>query len=209
MRRVRSSAALVLTLALAGCGGGSISGLSVLSGDQDAAQTFATIAPPPPPEPRDPSRGKSLSMMIAQKAEASPKPSGGLFGGLVSPLPAISLTKAGLYAPSSVQSDMSPIAAYAAVALGVKKCWLAYAKPRLPNHNFDGEASLDNGGQAKIAIYEKVEGQKLGRFAFRVDLKAAGNGALVESVNLRLSDQDSERLQADVARWSRGQEGCS
>lgn len=198
-----------MTLALAGCGGGSFGGLSVLGGDQEAPQTLAAIAPPPPPEPRDPSRGKSLSMMISQSAEAPSKPSGGFFSALASPLPAISLTKAGLYAPSSVQSDMSPVAAYAAVAIGVKKCWLSYAKPRLPNHNFDGEASLDNGGQAKIAIYEKVEGQKLGRFAFRVELKAAGNGALVESVNLRLSEQDSERLQADIARWSNGQEGCS
>ncbi len=208
MRRILSGGAIALALTLPCCGGASLGGLSLLDSDEPSLAA-ASISPPPLPEARDPSRGKSLSMMVARNGAPPQKASSGLFSGFASQLTVASLTKPGLYAPSSVRSDMSPTAAYAAIALAVKKCWLAYAKPKLPNHNFDGEASLDNGGQAKIAIYEKVEGQKLGRFAFRVEISAAGNGANVESVNLRLSEEHSERLQADIARWSSGGEGCS
>ncbi len=154
-------------------------------------------------------RGKSLSAMVPQVGSPPPKPSSSFFSGFASQLTVASLTKPGLYAPASVRSDMSPTAAYSAIALAVKRCWLAYAKPRLPNHNFDGEASLNDGGQAKIAIYERVEGQKLGRFAFRVEINASGSGSTVESVNVRLSEDDSERLRADIARWADGGEGCS
>lgn len=209
MRLLTAGLVMAITLALGACGGSSLGGLSLINEDQQSPQTVAAIAPPPPPVPRDPSRGKSLSAMVAQTGAPPPKSSFSFFSGFASQLTVASLTKPGLYAPASVRSDMSPTAAYSAIALAVKRCWLAYAKPRLPNHNFDGEASLNDGGQAKIAIYERVEGQKLGRFAFRVEINASGSGSTIESVNVRLSEEDSERLRADIARWADGGEGCS
>ncbi|MDX2264213.1 MAG: hypothetical protein NW215_04515 [Hyphomicrobiales bacterium] len=202
------AAAAFALLCLAGCGGGA--SLSVGLSDGDAAPSLAASIPPPPlPAPRDPSRGKNLAALAAAAPKPQPQPpKSGLFGALALSLPAEAL-KPGVHAPSSVQTEMTPVTAYAAVARFVQKCWLSYAKPRLANHKFDGEASLDGGGSAKILIYETAPDQQLGRAAFRVDFSSSAGGALIESANIRLSEQDREKLQADIARWARGEETCS
>jgi hypothetical protein len=199
--RVFPLSAIAVAALLGGCAGGSIGGLAPESGVSQTALT-PTIPTPPAPEPRNPLRGKFLLA-----AASAPKAEGGFFQSLVAPL--ATPAKAAVYAPSSVHSQMTPIAAYAAVALAIKKCWLGPPKPRLGNHNFDGEASLDNGGHARISIYERVEGKKLGKFAFKAEFRASGGGAQIESANARLSDVEAERLLADIARWSTGGQGCA
>lgn len=211
--------AVILALGLAGCGGAGLGGSALLGGVQPAATPAALDAKIDPPLPeRRPSGKDTKKTQVAAAPEASNGPEAA--GGKAEARPGIvnlftqaalpqGLFKPGKFAPAMLRVEMKPVEAYTVIARGVKNCWLLFSNPRLKNHNFDAEASPQGSGDARISIYEKVKDQKLGRFAYRIDLKADGGGTLIEHVNLRLSPADSTDLQADVARWAKGGEGCA
>ncbi len=175
---------------------------------------------PPVPEKRDPKRklvvaanfpAEKTTETDANTAPANAtKPDNSGFAGLFTQAAAPGgLFSKSIEGPSSVSSSQSPVSAYATLARLIKNCWLSFSNPRLKNHKFDGEASLEQGEQARIVIYEKVEGQKLGKYAFKIDLKPEGNGALIESENYRLTPEESGQLRNDIARWAKGEQSCS
>lgn len=128
-------------------------------------------------------------------------------GMLLAVLPKIDLTGPQT-APSAVIAENNPIEVYTLLARQIRRCWLSLEKPKLANHDFRAEASAEGGGKAKIAIYRKVPGRKLGPFAFHIDLLAEGTGTLVKSTNRRLPKKLANTLRADIARWVKGSESC-
>jgi len=127
----------------------------------------------------------------------------GFFGAL----PDIDLS-AQAVAPASVVAQGSPINAYVRVARGIRRCWLGPDNPKLAGHGFRASAQPGRSGKAEIDIYKRVEGRKLGPFAFEIRIAPEGTGALVRSTNRRLDDKLVTELRADIARWVRGGQGC-
>jgi hypothetical protein len=168
--------------------------------------TASNELPPPLPE----RRGKAKALAPAPDAspmktaaatgstEAASESGGFQLGRLFS----------GLGGSDSVTSAQSPVLVYAALAHEIKRCWLAPDAPRLPNHIFQADASARQGGSAKITIYEKREGVRFGPEAFTILIGPQSGGSVVNSENVRLPSDVSGALQRDLARWSKGQEGC-
>lgn len=129
-------------------------------------------------------------------------------GGILAALPDIDLS-AQAVAPRSVVTDETPVNVYVRVARQIRQCWLGADDPKLPGHGFRAEAKPGASGAAEIDVYKKVEGRKLGPFAFEVEITPEGSGSLVRSTNRRLDDKVAETLRADIARWTRGGSGCT
>ncbi|MFP4538616.1 MAG: hypothetical protein ACLFPA_09970 [Dichotomicrobium sp.] len=112
-------------------------------------------------------------------------------------------------APRSVTTDDTPVDVYVRVARQIRQCWLGGHDPKLPGHGFRAEAKPGASSEAEIDLYRKVEGRKLGPFAFEVKIMPEGSGSLVSSTNRRLNDELVNALRADIARWTRGRSGCT
>jgi len=215
---LRITMAGAVCLALAACAGGlGLSGSGRLGSDSSGASVTAYDARinPPLPErrPRDgralPNRAAPLLAVGTPETTAAPARQPALSQLLTQTAIPRALLKPGRDAPASFHADMKPAAAYTAIARLVKTCWLHFSRPRLKNHKFEGEASAEPGGGAKIVIYEKAPDQKLGRAAFRIDFKADAGGTFVDTANYRLTPEESADLQADIISWARGVQSCS
>jgi hypothetical protein len=183
--------------------------------DAPAVSMVSNELPPPLPEPR----GKVKAAAPAVAAPVAPAPDASQVktaatgsteassesGGL----PSLGRLFSGLGGSETVTSAQAPVLVYAALAREIKRCWLTPDAPRLANHIFQADASTRQGGSAKITIYEKREGVRFGPEAFAVTIAPESGGSVVSSENARLPSDVSGALQRDVARWSKGQEGCA
>ncbi len=214
----RLTAACALCISLAGCAGGAgLSGSGLLGGGEPSTSVAALDAriSPPLPERRPREGGKKpgqTAPMLAGGAVQTPAaaPREPALSRLLThtAIPQ-TLLKPGKNAPAAFHADMKPVSAYTVIARLVKTCWLNFSKPRLKNHKFEGEASPEPGSGAKILIYEKAPDQKLGRAAFRIDLRPDAGGTFIETANYRLTPEESYDLQADIASWVRGAQSCT
>jgi hypothetical protein len=161
------------------------------AGGRPAASVPAVAAPEPP----------SVKTASATGSTEAVSEAGGF--------PQLGRLFSGLGGSDSVTSAQSPVLVYAALAHEIKRCWLAPDAPRLPNHIFQADASTKRGGSAKITIYEKREGVRFGPEAFTISIEPQSGGSTINSENARLPSDMGGALQQDLARWSKGQEGCA
>lgn len=190
---VRAAALLSLaSLTLAGCAQTNAL-FDGTTGALDAAVTSGANAGSPP-------------LPARRKPKADTADESG--GGILAALPDIDLSGQ-VVAPRSVTTDDTPVDVYVRVARQIRQCWLGGNDPKLLGHGFRAEAKPGASGAAEIDVYKKVEGRKLGPFAFEVKITPEGSGSLVRSTNRRLEDKLANTLRADIARWTRGSSGCT
>lgn len=225
MRAVASLSGLVLFTALSGCA--SMSGLPDVSlfnsgnaettaaSKPEAAPAVEIAAAPPLPARNVRKRqvkkpGTQLASGPRPKADKpqEEKPKEEQQASLALPgLPDVKLFAAAAYAPDSVNWDGAPVAVYTQLAQQIRACWLAPATTKLTKHGFHAEVSPDS-SNAKIVIYEKDPQGKRGVQAFRINISGGGGGSSVQSENRRLDKTLDVAFKADLARWSKGDQGC-
>lgn len=123
-------------------------------------------------------------------------------------LPDVKLFAAAAYAPDSVNWDGAPVAVYTQLAQQIRACWLTPGKSKLTNHGFHAEVSPNDSNNAKIIIYEKDPQGKRGVQAFRINISGGSSSSTVQSENRRLDPTLDVAFKADLARWSKGDQGC-
>jgi hypothetical protein len=110
--------------------------------------------------------------------------------------------------PDSILMDKPPIEAYSLLAQRIKYCWLNPTGPRLPNHGFHAEMAPGEVREAKMVVYEKAPDGRRGTSAYKIDITAESNGALVSTRNVKLSKGDETAFKTDLARWAKGDDRC-
>lgn len=105
---------------------------------------------------------------------------------------------------SDVPALMKPAEAYAVVARLVRSCWLNATPPLVPGHEFNAAANPGQG--ARIDLVEKTPTGYLRSYS--IGFAASLGGTEITTQNQRFSEQLAQRLNADVARWSRGELTC-
>ncbi len=123
-------------------------------------------------------------------------------------LPDVKLFANAAYAPDSVNWDGAPVAVYTQLAQQIRACWLTPGKSKLTNHGFHADVSPNDSNNAKIIIYEKDPQGKRGVQAFRIDISGGSDSSTVHSENRRLDKTMDVAFKADLARWSKGDQGC-
>ena len=223
MRAVASLSGLALVAALGACapmsglpdmslfGGGSAE--TTTASAPDAAGVEVADAPPLPVRDlrkRKVKPGTQLASAPRPKEE-TPKaetPKEEKQASLALPnLPDVKLFANAAYAPDSVSWDGAPVAVYTQLAQQIRACWLAPRTPKLTKHGFHAEVSPDS-TNAKIIIYEKDPQGKRGVQAFRINISGGGSDSTVQSENRRLDKALDGAFKADLARWSKGDQGC-
>jgi hypothetical protein len=231
LRTLLRPSALLLAAVLGGCGQMSgLSNLSLLGSTQDSADAapdgqvqLATLTPeetPPVPSRRPGKRPRTPATQTAQAPattasttaagdEAQPeKEESGISLASLGNISLFSGSSSG-GGPDAVLIDQPPVQAYSLLAQRIKYCWLNPSSPRLPNHGFHAE--LPAGAEikeAKMVVYEKDKDGRRGTTAFKVDITAESDGALVSARNVRLDKAMEAGFKADLARWSKGDERC-
>ena len=224
MRAVASLSGLALLAALSACAPMSVlPDMSLFGGGNaettaatgpDAASVEAAAAAPPLPtrdvRKRRVKPGRQLASGPRPKEEkpSEEKPTEEKQASLGLPgLPDVKLFANAAYAPDSVNWDGAPVAVYTQLAQQIRACWLAPATTKLTKHGFHAEVSPDS-SNAKIVIYEKDPQGKRGVQAFRINISGGGGGSSVQSENRRLDKTLDVAFKADLARWSKGNQGC-
>ena len=223
MRAVASLSGLMLVAALSGCA--SVSGLPDMSlfGGGDAETTASApetagveVAEAPPLPVRDIRKrrqAKPGTLLASGPRPKDEKPKDEKLkeekqASLALPsLPDVKLFTNTAYAPDQVNWDGAPVAVYTQLAQQIRACWLAPATTKLTKHGFHAEVSPDS-SNAKIVIYEKDPQGKRGVQAFRIDISGGSSGSTVHSENRRLDKTMDVAFKADLARWSKGNQGC-
>jgi hypothetical protein len=219
MRAVASLSGLALLAALSACAPmPGLPDMSLLGGGN--AETTAASAPeavgvevagPPPPLPaRDvrKRRAKPGTRLASGSRPIDDKPKEEKQAAAALPdLPDVKLFAAAAYAPDSVNWDGAPVAVYTQLAQQIRACWLAPATTKLTKHGFHAEVAPDS-SNAKIIIFEKDPEGKRGVQAFRINITGGGGGSTVQSENRRLDKAMDVAFKADMARWSKGDQGC-
>lgn len=218
MRAVASLSGMALVATLSACAPMSALPDMSLFGGGNAETTAATepeaagiaVAEAPPLPVRDlrkrkAKRGTQLASGPRPKEE---KPKEEKQASLALPgLPDTKLFAAAAYAPESVNWDGAPVAVYTQLAQQIRACWLAPATTKLPKHGFHAEVSPDS-SNAKVVIYEKDPQGKRGVQAFRINISGGSSGSTVQSENRRLDKALDVAFKSDLARWSKGEQGC-
>ena len=229
MRAVASLSGVALLIALSACApmsglpdvslfGGSSAETTAASGVEDAGVDVAG-APPVPARNVHKRKTKPGTQLAsgprpkeAKPTEAKPteeKPTEEKQASLRLPsLPDVTLFAAASDAPDSVSWDGAPVAVYTQLAQEIRACWLAPTTTKLPNHGFHAEVSPNDTDTAKIIIYEKDPQGKRGVQAFRINISGSGSSSTVQSENRRLDKALDVAFKADLARWSKGNQGC-
>lgn len=224
MRAVASLSGVALLMALSACApmsglpdvslfGGRSAETTAASGVEDAGVDVAG-APPVPARNVHKRKTKPGTQLASgpRPKEAKPteaKPTEEKQASLRLPsLPEVTLFAAASDAPDSVSWDGAPVAVYTQLAQEIRACWLAPTTTKLPNHGFHAEVSPNDTNTAKIIIYEKDPQGKRGVQAFRINISASGDSSTVQSENRRLDKTLDVAFKADLARWSKGNQGC-
>ncbi|GJM02818.1 MAG: hypothetical protein DHS20C08_13190 [Rhodomicrobium sp.] len=105
--------------------------------------------------------------------------------------------------------ELDYIHAYAAIASGLKKCWLADKMPLQKSQFF---ARTKNEGEARksdIFVHGPAVSPKRGPRIFSVHLKPRGKNTDLLFDNRLLDPLTEAKVEKDVKRWAAGGEGCS
>lgn len=222
MRAVASLSGIVLVAALGACapvsglpevslfGGGGTPETTAASGPEAPGVAVETAAAPPLPA-RDLRKRKTKpgTQLASGQRPQEEKPKEEKQASLALPaLPDVKLFAATAYAPDSVNWDGAPVAVYTQLAQQIRACWLTPGKTKLTNHGFHAEVSPNDLSNAKIIIYEKDPEGKRGVQAFRIDISGGSDSSTVRSENRRLDKTLDVAFKADLARWSKGEQGC-
>lgn len=107
----------------------------------------------------------------------------------------------------------APVELYSKVARGALACWFGPKGSFKGSHVFYANASPPTaGGEAEIVIHKKdtvVGDSPRAIRAFKVTFTRSGDGSLMTAENLRFPEPVAKDMYADLARWARGQDGCS
>lgn len=113
--------------------------------------------------------------------------------------------------PLGPSSD-PPVDVYAKVARGALKCWFGPEGSLKATHVFHAKVDPPSaGGAAEIGVHTREAGSTIGVLrAYAIAINpVSGGGSTIEVQNVRLPEKDAALMKADVARWVRGEEGCS
>lgn len=100
---------------------------------------------------------------------------------------------------------------YARIARGANACWFAANGPLKKAYIYHAEADAPSrGGKAEITIHQRDPSQAnpRGPKAYYVRILPEAESAKIETQNVAMPDQAATEMQADVERWSRGEQGC-
>ena len=100
---------------------------------------------------------------------------------------------------------------YSRVARGAVACWFGAVGPLKKDYIYHAEADAPSrGGKAEIIVHQRELAQPnpRGAKAFRVNIEPVGETATVQTENLKMPDPIGAAMTADVARWSKGDQGC-
>ncbi len=120
----------------------------------------------------------------------------------------VKLFSAAEYAPDSANWEGGPVDVYTQLAQEIRACWFTPGKSKLTNHGFYADVLPDDKDNAKIIIYEKDPEGRRGVQAFRIDISGSAGGSTVKSENRRLDKALDLAFKSDLARWSKGEQGC-
>ncbi len=145
-------------------------------------------------------------------------PSGFGTGGGLS-LPTLALPKLTAPAPTApvglitrIESVGTPTEIYARIARGAVQCWFGASGPLKKAYIYHAEADAPSrGGRAEITLHVREPSQPnpRGAKAYRVKIEPQGNVSVVEAENLKLPEPMALTLNAEVSRWSKGEQGCT
>lgn len=101
-----------------------------------------------------------------------------------------------------------PVDAYILLGQEIKACWFAPDKALLKGYVYQAVVAPD-GEKVQISIHEMRELGRAGYTTFVIDLKRDGGRTKIESTNRKMPPELDARMKADLARWQRGDSGCS
>lgn len=114
-----------------------------------------------------------------------------------------------------VQHDQpvgSPTEIYARVASGANACWFGASGPLKKDYIYHAEADAPSrGGKAEITIHKRDPSQPNPRGAkmFKVKIDPVGENTTLVTENLAMPEPMASGMVSDVARWSKGDQGCA
>jgi hypothetical protein len=102
---------------------------------------------------------------------------------------------------------------YSRLASGAMKCWFAVGGPLKKDYVYHATAApASRGGKAEIIIHERdtTHPNPRGLKSYIVNIEPTGeNSATVRAENLKMTDAFAGAMTNDVARWTKGEDGCS
>jgi hypothetical protein len=102
---------------------------------------------------------------------------------------------------------------YSRLASGAMKCWFAVGGPLKKDYVYHATAApASRGGKAEIVIHERdtTRPNPRGLKSYIVNIEPTGeNSATVRAENLKMTDAFAGAMTNDVARWTKGEDGCS
>jgi len=104
---------------------------------------------------------------------------------------------------------------YAHIARGAMACWFAVNGPLKKDYIFHAAAdapSRGGGGKAVITIHRRDPSQAnpRGLKAYIVEIQPTGDASANVTVeNRKMSDAYATAMTDDIARWSKGEQGCT
>lgn len=110
------------------------------------------------------------------------------------------------------QSQGSATELYSRLARGAMSCWFAPGGPLKNEYIYHATADAPSrGGKAQIVIHSRDPAQPnlRGAKAFLINIEPKGEDtAAVTAENLKMPVAFATAMTEDVARWSRGEQGC-
>ena len=93
------------------------------------------------------------------------------------------------------------------------KCWFAVGGPLKKDYFYHATAApASRGGKAQIVIHERdtTQPNPRGLKSYIVNIEPTGeSSATVRAENLKMTDAFAGAMTNDVARWTKGEDGCS
>lgn len=152
-------------------------------------------------------KGRSWITVLATPVAAA------IAGGCAGSTQPASLALPAMTAPEPATASGSSTELYSRIARGAMACWFAPGGPLKQSYIYNADAKPEaEGGTAEITIHvrdESVQNPR-GLKAFRVSIAPGSEGgtAKVTSENLKMPEEMSDYMKADVTRWSAGETGC-
>jgi hypothetical protein len=101
---------------------------------------------------------------------------------------------------------------YSRIASGAMKCWFTVGGPLKKDYVYHATADpASRGGKAQIVIHQRdtAHSNPRGLKSYLVDIEPTGElSATVKTENLKMPDNFAAAMTNDVARWTRGEDGC-
>jgi hypothetical protein len=102
---------------------------------------------------------------------------------------------------------------YSRLASGAMKCWFAVGGPLKKDYVYHASAApASRGGKADIVIHQRdtTQPNPRGLKSYIVNIQPTGeSSATVRVENLKMTDAFASAMTNDVARWTKGEDGCS